>query len=155
MIKKIFAFLLFVFIAQNALAEYTCNTNVYDYYAIYKPLEYTCQSGYYLPANTDGCIACPDGFICNGGTFSFDSNLSQGLSYINNTIPNTSLTNMCADNFPIDLYAVYAQNETITVNFINGDSSETVTCTYGDDLTIPEPPTRVGYTFTGWKVKND
>lgn len=153
--NKVFAFLLFVFVSQNALAEFTCDTNVYDYYATFIPTEYTCQSGYYLPANTDGCVACPNGFVCNGGTFSFNLNESQGL-YINSTFPNTTLTNMCADNFPIDLYAVYQVN-TMTLNFDDGNGNVTsTTCEYGDTITIPDTvPTRTGYNFAGWVVRQN
>ena len=49
--------------------------------AVFEPNEYTCASGYYLPANHDGCEPCPTEHTCSGGTFTFDENNSQGISY--------------------------------------------------------------------------
>ncbi len=49
--------------------------------AVFEANEYTCASGYYLPANHDGCEPCPTDHTCSGGTFTFDENNSQGISY--------------------------------------------------------------------------
>ena len=49
--------------------------------AVFEPNEYTCSTGYYLPANHAGCEPCPSEHTCSGGTFAFDENNSQGISY--------------------------------------------------------------------------
>ena len=148
--KKLFVlFLLFLSISHYAHANVMCE-DATDYYAVYEPNTYTCNSGYYLPANTEGCQPCPNGFTCSGGTFEFNPNEYQGAEL--NTIGTSTMNNVCADNFPMDMYAVY-EPKTVTLNFDddNGHTS-TTTCTYDGLVNLPEPPTRVGYDFKGWKL---
>ncbi len=49
----------------------------------------------------------------------------------------------------VPLYAInlYYMNEDDTVY-------ESATCTVGDDLILPTPPTKRGYTFAGWRAAN-
>ena len=43
---------------------------------------------------------------------------------------------------------------TITLNWYNGDTQyPTNTCTYDSGITLPSQPTKTGYNFVGWKVK--
>ena len=54
------------------------------------------------------------------------------------------------------LCAIFITNvtlaDTINVNWMVGDSVyDTTTCTVGDDLILPTPPTKRGYTFQGWQ----
>lgn len=79
--------------------------------AEYEPNEYTCNSGYYLPANHEGCVSCPSMYSCPGGTFTFDENTSQGIVYSSSAIINTNINNMCAVNLPNFLSAFYEPNE--------------------------------------------
>lgn len=152
--KKI-AIFLSIFVIYNAWADIntqnTCGITPAIIYAKFTPNTYTCDTGYYLPAYSDVCEPCPNGYECSGGTFNFSDTKSQGLVRTSATTQNAN--NACAINFPHVMEAIFIQNETITVNFQNGEITEIITCTYGDDLTLPEPPTRVGYTFSGWKVK--
>lgn len=53
--------------------------DVYSYSAEFELISYTCSSGQYLPAGAISCEACPDGYTCSGGTFSFNANQTQGL----------------------------------------------------------------------------
>ena len=135
-----------------AFAEIVCDTDIVKYVAVYEPNEYTCANGYFLPANTDGCRPCPNGFTCNGGTYKFNKDRYQGAT-LNNMYAST-MNNMCGDNFAINMHAIYEPN-TINVNFDDGNGNVTsMTCEYGDTITIPETvPTRPGYTFTGWVVR--
>ena len=100
--------LLLIFITQSVLADLVCDTDIIDYYAIYEINSYTCNAGEYLPANALGCVSCPSGLTCNGGTFEFNPNVFQGLSF--ESIPNNTMNNICADNFPVDLLAIYEPN---------------------------------------------
>ena len=106
--EKLFAFLLIATIGQSVLADMTCNTDISDYYLLYEIDSYTCDTGYYLPANTNECKQCPNGFICSGGTFEFNPDIFQGLSI--DTVPNTTISNICAANFPTNLYVEYEPN---------------------------------------------
>lgn len=124
--------------------------------AYFVPNSHTCASGYFLPANTDGCRACPNGYTCPSGTFSFNERQAQGIN--KNTYITTNTTNICSDNFlPYGhMHAVFVPNDpdVITVYFDNNGTIETTTCEADGELTLPTTPTRVGYVFTGWKVKN-
>lgn len=82
----------------------TCDISVDDYYALYTINHYACDAGYFLPANTLGCVACPSGFTCDGGTFPFNPDIYQGLDIQE---IKTQTNNVCAANFPSDLWAIY------------------------------------------------
>ena len=56
-----------------------------NFFATYAPNEHTCAPGYYLPANTDGCVICPANSYCPGGTYTFDETTTQGIE----TCPNS------------------------------------------------------------------
>ena len=107
--RKFFASLLLIFITKSVMANYVCDTDISEYFAKYELNTHTCPVGYYLPANIDGCRACPTGFTCPGGTFTFNTNEYQGLQI--GTISNNTLTNACAVNFPKNFDAVYVRNQ--------------------------------------------
>lgn len=164
--KKICLIFLFCFntafaVTFDTTATNSCNNgflystnNLAKINARFEPNSHTCGAGYFLPANTDACRACPSGYTCPGGTFVFNEHLSQG---INKTYITSNVSNGCSDNLlPFGrMRAKFIPNETITVNFNNGETVETVTCVYDTALTLPEPPSRVGYTFAGWKVHTE
>lgn len=107
--NKLFASLLFVFITQFALADISiCDINYNEYIALYQINKYDCAPGYFLPANTLGCVACPSGFNCPGGTFEFNPDEYQGL-YIIDSI-STTMNNVCAVNFLPEIHAIYTPN---------------------------------------------
>ena len=104
--KKIL--LLSLLIINPSFAEMMCD-DATDYFAVYEIDSYTCNPGQYLPANTLGCVSCPNGFVCNGGTYNFNPNKYQGLEI--GTISTNTINNICAVNFPPELYSVYEPNE--------------------------------------------
>ena len=99
--------LLNIIVTHFAYAEYTCDADFSKYYAYYKPINYTCNSGEFLPANTLGCRACPSGIACTGGTFAFNETNYQGLPL--NSITGV-INNACADNLSTRWYARYVPN---------------------------------------------
>ena len=108
MIKHAVIFLLLnIMITHFAYAEYTCDAFVSQYQATYVPIEHTCNVGEFMPANTLGCVTCPSGIACSGGTFRFSETSFSGL-YL------TSITGVindaCATNFPMRWTAVYVPN---------------------------------------------
>lgn len=85
-----------MFFMQNAYsALYTndisngCVPNIIRYYdntaymtARWTPNSHTCNVNQFLPANIDGCVSCPMGQTCTGGTFEFNETETQGITYI-------------------------------------------------------------------------
>ena len=58
-----------------------CATNFpSDISAIYEPNKHDCATGFYMPANTDGCIECPENNYCAGGTYTFNETVTQGIT---------------------------------------------------------------------------
>ena len=115
-------------------ASNTCAANFsHDLYAQFQKNQHICTSGQYLPANVDGCTACPNGYTCAGGTYTFDENNDQGI--IANTI-------------------------TITWNGASQadiDANNAGTVTYGGDIRTPVRPDPsqipVGKRFVGWTFR--
>ena len=150
--KKII--ILFCFVHSSVFADnITCKTGTNNLYAVFVPIVYNCDSGYFLPANTPGCQQCPDDYVCAGGTFSFDYTTAQGL--VKKDKISHDASNACATNFPKTLYALYEPN-TVTLNFDDNNGNTTSgSCTYDGLVNLPETPTREGYDFVGWKVENN
>ncbi len=88
--KLVFILGVFISYANFAYAEIfsenTANGCSFDYNpatltALFEPTLYNCSSGYYLPANIDGCTSCLSGHTCSGGNFRFNQNIDQGIVY--------------------------------------------------------------------------
>lgn len=77
--------------------------------ALFEPNEYTCANGYFLPANYDHCVVCPNNSTCNGGTFIFNENTSQGIVY-GQTI-SSNLEHGCDTGFSRAWVVVFEPNE--------------------------------------------
>ena len=79
--------------------------DAYYYKAILEPISYTCSNGQYLPAGAISCQSCPNTHTCNGGTFSFDANHTQGLEY--GDILVTDAIGSCSNKFTQNYGAVF------------------------------------------------
>ena len=107
--KRVFISL--TLITQPVFAYYTetipnqCGVIGNDLYAIFEINNYTCPSGQFLPADALGCVSCPNGYTCNGGTFSYNATESQGIKY--KTQFNESVSNACSSNFVHELVAIF------------------------------------------------
>ncbi|MCQ2562512.1 MAG: hypothetical protein MJ158_02780 [Alphaproteobacteria bacterium] len=95
MIRKIAYFFALLFISANVYAvdilspnsvfENQCtisNTGVYSggfkMIPIYEDIVYNCGAGYYLPADSEECIICPENSYCAGGNYTYSQTESQG-----------------------------------------------------------------------------
>ena len=115
-------------------------------YATFTQSQYTCSPGYYLPANTDHCVVCPEYYNCNGGTFVFNENIDQGNKY--KEIIDEYITDGCNKVFVQSIN----NNTIIMATFIPNEH----TCTTGyylpanvDECTIcPKNNKCVGGTYT-------
>ena len=67
--------------------QYTCSknflrvnsNNVSNLIPIFEPNQYTCNTGYYLPANAISCVACTANHYCSGGTYTFNETTDNGI----------------------------------------------------------------------------
>ena len=157
--KKLFIIFITLF-SINAFAYYTedlenqCGVINNHFFAVFEVISYTCDAGYFLPADTLGCRPCPTGYTCNGGTFEYNAVQSQGATKTTALLTN-DLTNACASNGLHELFAVF---EPVSVNLTWNDgvgNTSSTTCTYDGTIALPETPTRPGYVFTGWKVNTN
>lgn len=126
---------------------------------IFEPIEYTCNAGTFLPANSTQCAPCPSGFTCSGGTFIFNESKAEGI-----TAP-TSITQSAAKICSTNVLTTTPNNKTqlkpifepkvVTVNWDDGQGGTSVqtTCNYDGLINLPPTPTRPGYEFSGWKLQ--
>ena len=146
--KKNIIFILFICLSQNAFSDFMCETS--DLYSgVYMPNEYICDVNQFLPANAVGCVDCPQGQTCPGGTYYFKPNKFQGLDLV--SIPGTT-NNICADNFPDRMIAIYEPN-TLDLFWNDGTKTTQTQCTFNMPIEFPNDPVRPGYKFMGWRIK--
>ena len=94
--KKLLGFLLVLFYANFAFAYITenitggCIERPNGIRAVFTPNEHNCAPGYYLPANYDGCVPCPQNATCMGGTFQFNERVASGITYAQPITTNVS-----------------------------------------------------------------
>ena len=94
---------------------------------------YTCATGYYLPADAIQCVPCLSGHTCIGGTFPFNETVDQGIQY---TIPIVeNVTNGCLSDYIIGnaLFAKFIINEYTCANgyYLAADAIQCTLCPAG------------------------
>ena len=156
--KKIFVCFFIILFTSNAFALYTsnipnaCGVVHNNLIARFQINTYTCNVGYFLPADTEGCVPCPTDHVCSGGTFEFNPTQSQGIVYKRLT---QTATDSCASNITHKMVANFQPN-TVTLNYDNNNgTTQTGTCTYDGTITLPDSPSKPGYTFVGWILNNN
>ena len=66
-------------IIPSATMNKVCAANFLNNpHAVYEPNQHTCNPGYYMPANYDGCARCLADSYCAGGTYAFNETVTQG-----------------------------------------------------------------------------
>lgn len=137
------------YISSNQISACASNTVSRRMYAI--PKSFECASGYFLPANASNCYECPNGYTCSGGVYTFNPKIAQGIvrssTYLSNNENGT-----CASNMGRVFNAIFTPN-VIDIIWNTGSSTTNGQCTFGQSVQIPNPPTRPGYKFGGWRVK--
>ena len=84
----------FGYITENIVGA--CGIAHNEIFAVFEPIEYTCGVGHFLPADTLGCMSCPVGATCPGGTYKYNEKIVQGITY---TTPiNQDANNTCSHN---------------------------------------------------------
>ena len=106
--KYILVPLLFCIISMQSFADIVCNDSFVNYEAVYELQSFTCNNGYFLPANATACTICQSEFSCSGGEFDFNPNKIQGLDF--ESVAVAQVNNACASNFPNNFYAEYEPN---------------------------------------------
>jgi len=72
-----------------------CEPSLDTLYTIFQPNVHNCAPGFYLPANTDGCVVCPANKYCAGGTYTFNETVNQGIaSCPNNRYSSTGMSSV-------------------------------------------------------------
>lgn len=59
-----------------------------SFMTVYTPNKHDCATGFYMPANTDGCVECPENNYCAGGTYTFNETVTQGITPCPESEPN-------------------------------------------------------------------
>lgn len=130
-----------------------------------------CDTGMYCPgigtvnAGDIGCYdMCPDGYEksdigASANTQCYKScELSENATSMSGkdyygSGSDTCTVSTCQTGYNVE-NGICIKN-TITINWDLGygeNNTTSSTCSYDDDITMPEEPTRLGYTFTGWKI---
>ena len=123
-----YKWLLFLIIPTSAFADELILSNVsngcssvFNQDVAFTPVfirnQYQCNSGYYVPANNDGCVICPDVYDCNGGNFTFNEDIDQGNKFKIQVTEN--IRNGCKTDFLKTLNNVSNITATFTPNVHN------------------------------------
>lgn len=104
------------------------------------------------------CTSGNTTFVTNGGVTQHVENNEDVPHVFDGTAvtPTGSDWLDLANDAVISCTAQYAANGIgLTFDYDNGSADTTGSCTYGDQIVLPETPTKRGYTFGGWRVVSE
>lgn len=112
-----------------------------------------CTNGYF---NGSECVSYTSG-DCDTNYYDLALNANTFSDMSGGTCPNSystyTATTRC-DHNPGDT-CVDLPTPIINITWNDGSGNEqTTTCTYEDQIVLPETPTRTGYNFAGWVVSS-
>jgi hypothetical protein len=114
--------------------------------ASYEPNQYTCNPGYYLPANAIACVICPVDSYCVGGTYTFNETVPQGIVSCGAGLfapSGMSSSNQCGRILHIGDNVVYLHSVKKTTPALHVDIDQDGTADYfGNMTTLDVPMTR-------------
>ena len=119
---------------SEIITDFTNMCGIAGYHRLYAvPQNFTCESGYFLPANAIACVACPDDYTCNGGTYDFNETMAQGISPITpNLYTFTNEHNTCSENMVAKrMYAVPRSFTCASGYFLPANSYNCAICPNG------------------------
>lgn len=108
--------------------------------------QYQCNAGYYVPANYDGCVACPDVYDCDGGTFTFDEYFDHGNKFKKQVTEN--IRNGCKTDFLGSVNNISNITATFTPNVHNCNAGYYLPANVDSCTICPAGNKCVGGTYT-------
>ena len=120
-------------------ANNTCSDNLtYSVLnAVFTINIHTCEPGYYLPANVDGCTICPSGYACIGGTYTFNEEEDQGIEQCENSYAPAGSTICYPHVLHIGDDVVYLKSTKLTTPSLNVGMDDGIF--YANMTTTPTP----------------
>ena len=85
-----------------------------DAIAIYDVESYHCDSGYYLPKDSNECVKCDADSYCGGGTFAYNEESAQGITACPddmNSLPGASTVGECGKILHVGEDVMYLTSE--------------------------------------------
>ena len=129
---KIFPLLFFIFVIPAFADDLVCDSGIGEIYAFFSPKTFNCSNSQFLPANSESCANCPNGYSCTGGELTFNEHKSSGMD-LTQKITNAA-NNVCSANFPSELYATWTP-KTITCDagkYLPENSEVCISCSMGN-----------------------
>ena len=123
-----------------------CSVGYADFGAKFEINTYTCDAGYYLPADALDCVLCPANSYCGGGTYTFNETVTQGIVSCGAglyTPAGMSSANQCGRILHIGENVVYLHSTKKTTPALHVDiDNDGVADYFGNMTTLDVPMTR-------------
>ena len=128
---------------------YGCSELVQKMSAIFVPNQRTCNPGYYMPANTDGCVVCPVNSYCTGGTYTFNETVPQGIVACATGLQSPMgmwESDQCGRVLHIDNDVIYLRATKKTTHAVHFDFNNDNVADYFANMTTVDVPMHAGST---------